>query len=186
MNIKMYFKMMLVVVILATALVACNKDDDKKSGGGDGNTSNHITVNGKTYSLDKGFVEYDGDGEEVSIALVSSSIDYDGEDDFVGIGEYIQLVLISSPNVGLVSGKYTFSEDEDKPFTFSGDFISINMDCNKGPDYCESYWLDGGTIEVKMDGNKTTMILDLKVFDDVTEKVIKATGYFQGVLKELD
>lgn len=96
---------------------------------------NYFSYDGKTYNLDKGFIENFGVNSEngsydFDVYLVSDSIHYSiPDEDFIGIGDMIYLDLNTSSENGLVAGTYKFSNNRDT-FTLVDGLVGIKMDIN--------------------------------------------------------
>lgn len=159
---------------------SCDKDTVSRTSSG---SSNFFLYDGKTYNLDKGFIENYGDNENASydfdVFLVSDNIDYSiPDEDYIGVGEIVYLDLNTSSDNGLVNGKYNFSSDRDT-FTLVDGLIGIKMDISteEGEELLE---IVAGEVDVSVSESNT--VLD---FDLTTSTNKRVTGKFNKKLTNL-
>ena len=168
------------VILSAFIFNSCDKDTVSRTSSG---SSNYFLYDGKTYNLDKGFIENYGDNENGSydfdVFLVSESIDYSiPDEDYIGLGEVVYLDLNTSSENGLVNGKYNFSSDRDT-FTLVDGLIGIKIDIitEEGEELVE---IVAGEVDVSVSENNT--VLD---FDLTTRTNKRVTGKFNKKLTNL-
>jgi len=141
-------------------LNSCDKDDVRAGSG----SSNYFSYDGKTYNLDKGFLEYYGDNENGSydfdVFLVSDSINYSiPDEEYFGVGNVVILDLNTSSARGLDEGTYKFSNERDT-FSLVDGLVGIKVDAytEEGEELVE---IAAGEVDVSISGNNTTLDFDL-------------------------
>ncbi len=172
---KISYLTMFGLLSFALLMSACKKDKEESN-------LNQFTLNGETYSLDKGFlVEYgqNTDGSyDWDVTLTSPSIDYsESLGDFTGQGDAIYMDLNTSSATGLVAGTYNYSTDRNA-FTFVDALGATDAIISSGTGNFVN--LTAGTIDVSINGTATTFDIDL-----VTSTGQSLTGNFTGTLARI-
>lgn len=168
------FKLALLLLLISfIAFNSCEKDSKPK---------NHFKYDGKTYLLDKGFIEEwgsNGNGSyDFDVYLASSSINYSAVDEeFSGVGHAVYLDLNTSSEYGLVNGTYTYSSERNV-FTFVDSGVAIDADFDNET----GTFLDmvGGTIDITITNGEVLIEFDLTTTANKT-----ITGRFKGFLTDI-
>lgn len=163
------------VLSLTLVMPSCKKDKDNS-------VKNEFVLDGKSYDLDKGFLIDFGDNGNGSfdfdVVLSSSTINYsDATGYFNGVGDFIYLDLNSSSDAGLVSGTYNFSSNRDV-FSFVDGQVAIGYDI--GTLTGEDFEVNGGTVEVEVNGNEVTIDCNLTLSGGGTVE-----GNYKGTLRKI-
>ncbi len=155
-------------------LLSCGSDDEESN-------SNKINYQGNSYSFTTGLLEEFGDNGNGSydwdVTLITNGL-VENNGDFTGTGSLIYLDLNSDSASGLTSGTYNWATDRDA-FTFTYGNIGINYNSNTDEAEIEKS-IYGGSININIDGNNTT--IDLNLMDEDGNAI---TGNYTGVLKNI-
>ncbi|MEO9964874.1 MAG: hypothetical protein ABJF11_03745 [Reichenbachiella sp.] len=177
-------KMLSWIFVVTLFFGSCSDDSD--------DNTNTATFNGESFSLDKGFLEpaglnYDSDGEPIEtyaidVYLMSATVEYNSSvDEFSGEGNLIALDLNTSEENELASGTYTYSDEKGlrDEFVLSGGEVYINYDVSVEAPKGEEESITGGTIEVSINGDEITFLIDL------TTESSTFTGTYTGTLQSI-
>jgi hypothetical protein len=178
---KSIFKIMLGLFIIGTLFVSCTSDDDSSSTG-----DNKITVDGKSYELSNGSLEYygisymDSSNYNFDVLLYSGFTYNAATEDYSGIGNYIYFELFSSSATELVAGNYSYNASSYAANTFDDGYIEINYNiATETNDLGEE--ITAGTVNVKKSGNEYEIS-----FDGTTGSGKKITAFYKGSLNYFD
>lgn len=167
---------LLTIALFFASTIACENGKDT---GDDENPQNYFTLSGETYELAKAFIEPWGENDNGSydfdIYLVSKEIQHStSSGEFFGIGDVVYIDLNTSSANGLVNGTYNYSSERNA-FTFT--YGMAGADLNAAEEEGDITEIVGGTVQIKVEGNITTIDFQL-----TTESNTTVEGNFTGNL----
>ena len=163
---------LLILPLLALSFNACDKNND--DGGGD-ETNNVFTINGKSYELSVGIMEYFGE-TDANTANVDLILETD-RNDTNGINFEM---FIPKNEKKLVAGTYTLKTDASSMSYSDSSFAWTDGDPNE--DESGNYFsATGGTVTVAVSGNTYTITVNCTLEGGGTVK-----GTYKGALSWAD
>ncbi|WP_124979152.1 hypothetical protein [Nonlabens xiamenensis] len=170
------FKSFLLTAFVVVSLISCSSDDD---GGSSSSATGSFSVDGSSYSLNKGVVLNYGEGPtgiyNFDISLFSNGVNLDEAGEASGMGDVIYFELWTDQSSGLKEGTYSFSNSTED---FAITVLSYGLDCNSQTEMCATEAEgEDGTLSISRDGNRYTLTFSIVTPDGV------ATGTYSGVLR---
>lgn len=168
-------------------LIAKNEINDTVTQTISVNISNQFSVNGSTYDLSQGLIEYYGETSVGSfnhdIVLLSEGINVITQDGEIvgatGIGELVYFELFTADATNIADGQYVYS-DTYAPGTF--DYSHIMIGFNITTEDIDSYYeIAGGHINIASAGPITSVTMNLQTVDGYT-----VLGSFSGEMPRYD
>lgn len=175
------------IIVSTMILFSCSKDDDSNS------TTNYLKVNGKTYELSSGLLDYFGqwyilEGDEsyvYDINLFSPNLTFEEVEDengryldIEGNGTWINFDIKTIVK-NEITGDY-YIGNYDAIYVINHDFSIIG----NGDDEFESVWIgsdSGGNLTVEKDGSDYIITFNFK-----DKKDNSISGYYKGSLYNND
>ncbi|MAN26898.1 MULTISPECIES: hypothetical protein [Mesonia] len=172
----------LLFAFIATAFISCNNDDDNNSS----NLNNELLVNGKTYPLKAGALEYYGNesgNHSSGLILVTTEVNENEEAEDEFFNSIFFEIFTSERTIGTREYKFfegelanTFSDfSEIKIMTETEDMIDI-----------DNYELTAGVLNIiSLNPYEVTFKGKARNWDDETD-IVDFEGHYKGNLYEYD
>jgi len=162
-----------ILILLIACQFGCSQDDDGdivENGGS-------FTIDGTSYDLSKGFLVDEGGEYDIILTSAGISLESDAGDDFIGVGDYVSIIVISSSATSFEPGTFTWNTNK-APGTIEDIGVRVNFDFDT----------EIGDLDLDGTGGTATVTLSEDIYT-VTFTIATATetitGSFVGPLKDV-